>query len=386
MPDRRPGTGTVPTTRRRAAALTVLATLAGLTMAGPASAAPPDDRSAADVQRSLEQLVRQDRFPAALAGVRTRDGSTRNHRAGVADIDDDRKPPMDGQVRIGSNTKTFVAVVVLLLVAEGKVDLDAPVDTYLPGLLRGDGIDGRRITVRHLLQHTSGLPDYNEFLGEDVSAVLDAYVEPRELLDVALAEKAQFAPGARHGYSNTNYVVAGLLIQKVTRRPLAEQITTRVVDRAGLRHTYFPAAGEQRIRERHPQGYFLDEAGNPVLDVTDLDPSAAWAAGAMVSTPGDLNRFLTALLGGELLPAAQLAQMRTTVPADGSTRYGLGLTSRPLPCGGIYWGHGGSIPGYQTRMAATDDGRAATVAVTAMEPHQAASDHVNAAVATALCP
>ena len=387
MPGHRPQPRTTSTARRRAAALTVLATLAGLGMAGEASAAPtPGGRHATDVQRSIEQLVREDRFPAALAGVRARNGSSRHYRAGVADIDEDRKPPMDGQVRIGSNTKTFVAVVVLQLVAEGKVDLDAPIETYLPGLLRGDGIDGRRITVRHLLQHTSGLPDYTDFLGADVSSVLDAYVEPRELLDVALAQQTSAVPGARHEYSNTNYIVAGLLVQKVTRRTLAREITERVIDRTGLRHTYFPAAGEQQIRDRHPHGYFLDESGDPLMDVTDLDPSAAWAAGAMVSTPSDLNRFLTALLGGRLLPAAQLAQMRTTVPADGSTRYGLGLTSRPLRCGGISWGHGGSIPGYQTRVAATDDGRAVTIAVTAMAPNRAASDHVAAVVDTALCP
>ena len=382
MPDQHARTRRPGHRRRAVAALSVAATVAGLVMAGGASAAPP---RAAAIQQSLDRLVRQDHFPAALAAVRGTDGSVRNYRAGVAEIGDTRKPPMDGQVRIGSITKTFVAVVVLQLVAEGKIGLDSPADTYLPGLLRGDGIDGRQTTVRQLLQHTSGLPDYSEHLSEDISGVLDAYVAPRELIDVALAQPAAFAPGTRHGYSNTNYIVAGLLVQKVTRRTLGQEIATRVADRIGLRDTYLPAEGELTIRGAHPHGYFIDEAGEPLLDATDLDPSTAWAAGAVVSTPGDLNRFLTALLGGRLLPAAQLAQMRTTVPADGDSRYGLGLTSRPLTCGGVYWGHGGTIPGFQTRAAATDDGRAVSIAVTAIAPTQAASTHITAAADAALC-
>ena len=371
-------------TPSRAGRLTAVALSVLATVAVPAAPAAAGERGTG-IQQSLDALVRRDHFPAALASIRTADGRVRDFRAGVAQLGHQQKPPVDGQVRIGSNTKTFVAVVVLQLVAEGKVRLDAPVDTYLPGLLRGDGIDGRQITVRHLLQHTSGLPDYTEFLADDISSVLDAYVEPRELLDTALAEKALFAPGDRHGYSNTNYIVAGLLVQKVTRRPLGEEITRRVIDRIGLRHTYFPAAGEQRIRERHPHGYLIEENGELVLDATELDSSAAWAAGAIVSTPSDLNRFLAALLGGELLPAAQLAEMRTTVAADADSRYGLGLSSRPLSCGGVYWGHGGTIPGYQTRTAITEDGRAVSIAATAMAPTPAAKANIAAAVDAALC-
>ncbi|MEE1781358.1 serine hydrolase, partial [Streptomyces sp. SP17BM10] len=107
---------------------------------------------------SLNALVKDDGLPAALATVKGSDGRTRNYTAGVGNLATRAKVPVDGQIRIGSNTKTFTAVVVLQLVAEGKIDLDTSVDTYLPGLLRGDGIDGRNITVRQLLQHTSGLP------------------------------------------------------------------------------------------------------------------------------------------------------------------------------------------------------------------------------------
>ncbi|MEV5282985.1 serine hydrolase domain-containing protein [Streptomyces sp. NPDC051993] len=336
------------------------------------------------VQSSLNALVKDDGLPAALASVKGRDGRTHTFSAGVGNLATGAKVPVDGQVRIGSNTKTFTAVVVLQLVAEGKVGLDASVDTYLPGLLRGDGVDGRTITVRQLLQHTSGLPEY-----VDKGSILSnpkRYYEPRELLDAALAQKAHFAPGTRWEYSNTNYLVAGLIIQKVTGRPLGEEVNQRIVDRIGLRHTYFPTPGDMTIHEAHPEGYNQDADGS-FHDYTELDPSWGWAAGAVVSTNSDLIRFYTALLGGRLLPAAQLAQMRTTVPADEvgpGVRYGLGLMSRPLSCGGLYWGHGGVIPGYNTAGGATDDGRAANIAVT-MIPGDAAAQRVEAAVDSALC-
>ncbi|CAN3978960.1 serine hydrolase domain-containing protein [Kitasatospora purpeofusca] len=336
------------------------------------------------VQQVLDTLVRDDGMPAALASVKDRNGRTRTYTAGVGNLSTGSKVPVDGQVRIGSNTKTFVAVVVLQLVGEGKIGLDATVDTYLPGLVRGEGIDGRHITVRQLLQHTSGLPDYGIHVDDD--ELRNRYFEPRELLDIALRYKADAAPGTTWGYSNTNYVLAGLIVQKVTGRPLAEEMDRRIIKRIGLRRTYFPAPGEMAVREPHPQGYHRNPADGPLRDFTEIDPSAGWAAGQLISTNSDLNRFFTALLAGRLLPAAQLAEMRTTVPAGTSgLRYGLGLMSRPLTCGGVYWGHGGDIPGYETRGGATDDGRAANVAVTTVPTDEAAAQHVKDAVDRALC-
>ncbi|GGP63301.1 serine hydrolase domain-containing protein [Streptomyces abikoensis] len=336
------------------------------------------------VQQGLNALVRGDGPPAALASVKGRDGRTRTHTAGVGDLATGAKVPADGQVRIGSNTKTFTAVVVLQLVAEGKIGLDAKVDTYLPGLVRGKGIDGRRITVRQLLQHTSGLPEYEGDIDDDT--IRHRYFEPRELLDVAFRHKADFAPGEGWNYSSTNYVVAGLIVQKVTGRTLAAEIDQRVVQRLGLRHTYFPAPGDRTIREPHPKGYHRASADAPLRDSTEIDPSVAWAAGAMISTNSDINRFFTALLAGRLLPAAQLAEMRTTVPIGNTgAGYGLGLMSRPLSCGGVYWGHGGDINGYETRGGVTDDGRAANIAVTAIPTDEAVTKRLEGLVDTALC-
>lgn len=368
-----------------------LALLGGLVMPGHhsvADALAARVRPAPDpVQQSLDVLVR-DGFPAALAALRDRSGRIRDYTAGVGDLKTRSKVPADGQVRIGSNTKTFTSVVVLQLAGEGKVTLDEPIETYLPKLIRGDGIDGRHITVRQLLQHTSGLPNYTNFLANGFLPFQHTYLEPRQLLDMALAQKADFKPGAKWEYSNTNYVVLGLLIEKVTHRPLVEEITRRVIDRAGLRHTYFPNVGDQTIHERHPEGYTRDKPSQPLTDVTELDPSWGWAAGQMVATPSDLDRFFTALLGGRLLKPAQLKEMRTTVPAPGlwpGARYGLGLVSTPLSCGGLAWGHGGDIDGFNTSDAATDDGRAVTIATTRLPETDAEIGHLMSAVDTALC-
>ncbi|MEV7079612.1 serine hydrolase domain-containing protein [Streptomyces sp. NPDC093516] len=342
------------------------AVLVGATVTDAAVARPP---SASPLQKSIDSLVSEEGFPAVLATV-NKDGRSRSLVAGSARLGERAPVPRDGYVRAGSNTKTFTAVVVLQLVAEGRVRLDEPVETYLPGLVRGKGIDGRRITVRQLLQHTSGLPSYTDHLGlEDFEKIQHRFFQPHDLLATALAHPAHFPPGTRWKYSNTNYLLAGLLIERVTGRPVQEEITRRVIRKAGLRHTYWPQAGDQSLRRPHAHGYALsDPRTRRVMDVTEMDPSWGGAAGQLVSTPGDLAAFARVLIDGGLLPARQLAEMRKTVDAPllPGWRYGLGVFSVPLSCGGVYWGHGGDIDGYETRGGATDDGRSVGLAVTAL--------------------
>ncbi|GAA3979732.1 serine hydrolase domain-containing protein [Actinomadura viridis] len=363
----------------------------GLRTGGVLETGRPDDA----VQRGAEGLVR-DGFPGVLAAVRGAGGRTRDYTAGVGDKATGRKPPVNGRVRAASNTKPFVAAVVLQLVAEGKVKLDAPIETYLPGLVRGQGIDAKRITVRQVLQHTSGLPEYSNRLNPNAFEIRDVYMEPRELLDIALKHKADFAPGTRWRYSNTNYVVAGLLVQKVTGRPVGEEITQRIIRPLGLRDTYWPGVGDRTIRGPHPKGYDAPKPGAPLGDITRLDPSWGWAAGQLISSPRDLNRFFAALIGGRLLRPAELKAMMTTVRTEGSlpdSSYGLGLFKSPLTCGGELWGHGGDINGYETRGGVTKDGRAVTVAVTALPGAIAETEadmekvhqHVLDLVDTAIC-
>ncbi|MFE0172280.1 serine hydrolase domain-containing protein [Streptomyces sp. NPDC059002] len=373
---------------RKRLALTALALATAVTagMAAPATAAGRPD----PVQQGLETLVRSDKAPGALASVKDIDGNKekfRSYTAGVGDLDTHAKVPRDGQVRIGSVTKTFTAVVVLQLVGEGKISLDATVDDYLPGLVRGKGIDGSKITVRQLLQHTSGLPDFEDDVTDDILG--RRYLSPRDSLDIALGHEALFEPGEKWSYSNTNYLVAGLIVQKVTGRPLAEQIDRRIIRPTGLRHTYFPSPGETTLRERHPHGYRQDEPGeSPLRDVTEIDPSASWAAGAMVSTNADLNRFFSALMKGDLLPDAQLKQMLTTIRVrEGEDRYrmGLGIMKVQLSKDCVAWGHSGGIPGYGTWAMATEDGRAASATMTREPKTNEALAHLEGAVDAALC-
>jgi len=223
--------------------------------------------------------------------------------------------------------------------------------------------------VRQLLQHTSGLPEYTATIGADIAALQHSYFPPRDLVDLALAEPAHFAPGAQWEYSNTNYVILGMLIEKLEKRPLFEVITSRIIEPLGLADTYFPTVGEQHLRGTHPKGYHVDANGKQ-FDVSVLDPSFGWAAGAIVATPSDLNEFFRAVFDGRLLDDATMAEMKKTVPSDDGlsegVEYGLGVQSSPLSCGGLIWGHGGDIHGYETRNGVADDGTAFTVAVTSL--------------------
>ena len=310
-------------------------------------------------------------YPAALTAVRDKDGNTIGAAAGTGNLETGEAPPLDGEVRIGSNTKTFVAVVILQLVQEGKITLDEPIETYLPGLIHGEGIDSSKITVRQLLQHTSGLPEYTDTVpGEtDIFQIRDNYYSTRDLLDVALSKPAAFEPGSQFKYTNTNYIVLSLLAEKVTHRPLAEQITKRITEPLGLNHTYYPNPGEEEIRGTHPHGYHRNSQGE-LEDITRKDPSEAGGAGAMISTPSELNKFFQAVLDGTLLSQDSIAEMKKTVdagqPETGVDHYGLGIISTSLSCGGTAWGHAGSIPGYTTFNGVGPDGTAVTVTVTAL--------------------
>ena len=348
----------------------VVAAIALGAAGGVASAAP--SKGEAESLKARAQGLLGDGYPAALAAVSDSKGESAGVAVGKGSLETGQAPPMDGEVRIGSNTKTFVAVVVMQLVQEGKVGLDEPIETYLPGLIKGEGIDGSKITVRQLLQHTSGLPEYTDTTPgrSDIFQVKDHYAQPRDLLDTALSKPAAFEPGTQWAYTNTNYVVLGMLVERVSQRPVGEQIDERIVKKLGLSHTYFPAPGEEKIRGTHPQGYHLS-AGGKLEDITEMDPAWAWAAGAMVSTPSELNTFFQAVFDGRLLTQASIDEMKNGAVDASSylgpgTVYGLGLIGTPLSCGGTSWGHGGTIHGYQTDNAVGPDGTAVTVAVTAL--------------------
>lgn len=355
----------------RVLAVPVAAAIALGAAGGTASAAP--SKGEAESLKSRAQGLVDAGYPAALAAVSDSKGESAGAAVGKGSLETGQAPAMDGEVRVGSNTKTFVAVVVMQLVQEGKVGLDEQIETYLPGLIRGEGIDGSKITVRQLLQHTSGLPEYADTYrssNAEVTENMQHYVPPRDLLDTALGKPAQFEPGTQWKYTNTNYIVLGMLIERVSQRPLGEQINERIVKKLGLSHTYFPGNGEKKLHGPHPQGYHLSAEGK-LEDMTDLDTSLAWAAGGMVSTPGELNTFFQAVLDGRLLSQSSIDEMKNGA-VDASSHlgpgrvYGLGLVGTSLTCGGTSWGHGGDIDGYHSGNAVGPDGTAAIFAVTAL--------------------
>jgi len=336
--------------------------------AGGAASAAPSKGEAESLKSRAQGLVGAG-YPAALAAVTDSKGESAGVAVGKGSLETGQAPPLDGEVRIGSNTKTFVAVVVMQMVQEGKVGLDEPIETYLPGLIKGEGIDASRITVRQLLQHTSGLPEHTDYYFSSNAAALENiqhYIPARDLLDVALSKPAAFEPGTQWSYSNTNYIVLGMLIERVSQRPVGEQIDQRIIKRLGLSHTYFPGNGEKKIRGSHPQGYHINGEGK-LEDVTEMDASLPWTAGAMVSTPSELNTFFQAVFDGRLLTQTSIDEMKKGVDTgSGGMVYGLGLFGTPLSCRGTSWGHGGGIFGYETHNAVGPDGTAVTVAVTAL--------------------
>ncbi|MFF7650646.1 serine hydrolase domain-containing protein [Streptomyces sp. NPDC007983] len=334
---------------------------------GGRKAAEREERGA--VRTALRRLVADGTAPAAAALVRD-GGGARFTAAGVADTRSGRRVDRDDRFRAGSVTKTVIAALTLRLIGEGRLGLADTVEQHLPGLVRGHGNNGRKITLGQLLTHTSGLFDYtadpvlarqlsatggtdgtNGADGADGAGRTEAH-SPASLVRAALTHRPAFAPGAKWHYSNTNYVLLGMIVERVTGRPYAAEAERRVLDPLALRDTSFPGV---RTTLPAPHGRAYDSRGGRWRDVTDLDPSSAGAAGEMISTLGDLSRLLGALLRGAVVPKAQLRRMEDTSASGG--RYGMGLFPVRLPCGTTVWGHNGEVSGSYALAVATRDGR-----------------------------
>ena len=320
----------------------------------PAHAATPPKPDLTAVNGALRTALGQG-APGAIARIDDH-GTVQQAAVGVADRRSGRAISNADRFRIGSVTKVFSAVVLLQLADEGKLDLDASVDRYLPGLL-----PDRRITVRQVMGHRSGLYDYtNDMFAQSVpgfEAVRTKVFTYRQLVDRALRHARTNAPGAAYAYSNTNFVVAGMLIERLTGHSVRTEYENRVIKPLGLRDTFYvhPATS---IPGRHANGYLTpDTAGGPLVDATEQTVSWAQSAGALISSTRDLDTFLSALLRGRLTSAAALREMERMIPVDSTQAYGLGLRRRDLSCGVPVYGHTGAVQGYYTYAFATKDGR-----------------------------
>ncbi|WP_218009836.1 serine hydrolase domain-containing protein [Actinomadura kijaniata] len=339
------------------------------------------------VQRVLDRLTRVHRIPGVAVRIDDPRCGTWTGASGVADLRDRRPMRAGERGRIASVTKTFTATVLLQLAGERKVDLDAPVERYLPGVVRANGHDGRKISVRSLLRHTSGLPDHMEAF-DDLEDFRWKHFEPAELVRMALARPK---PTTRWHYSTTNSVLAGMIVRRVTGSRVEDEVVRRIIRPLRLRDTYWPG-DETWIRGPHPRGYLREEKNGAVRwrDVTELNASAGGAGGALVSGTADVSRFFGALLGGRLLPLRLLGEMKRTVRADPDrtwpgARYGLGLMSTPLRCGGEWYGHGGHLYGWSAFGVVGPDGRRAAVMFNENTATEAAAKDELELLQTALC-
>ena len=326
----------------------------------------PDPPPAATTTRpTLESQLRgvvSGGSPGAIALVN--DGhSVRLHAAGVADTRSGRALRPTDRFRAGSITKSFVSTVALQLVGEGKLSLSDTVERWLPGILPYGG----DVTVRQLLNLTSGIPDnQGPVEAEFFKGNMTRSWSPRELVALVAEKKPDFAPGTSWAYSNTNYVLAGLIIERVTGHQLGQELKQRIFKPLHLRHTSFPQ-NRSTIAGSHSNGHaFVD---GKLLDVTVLNPSGTWAAGNLVSTATDVAHFWRAVLGGGLLGPRQLAAMKSTVPVHEGVDlgYGLGIFRWPTACGAV-WGNGGDIAGYSNRFQNSENGRRQAGVIVPMNP------------------
>jgi D-alanyl-D-alanine carboxypeptidase len=325
----------------------------------PAVAAPADgvrsDRR--ELQRELDAVV------AAGATSATAEISSRGRRlrasSGTAEVGSDRRVPPAARFRVGSESKAFLAAVVLQLVAERRLRLDDTVERRLPSVVP----EGDLITIRQLLNHSSGL---YEVLATLPSPRSEEFLKIRwrtwttaELVARATAKPLVFEPGTKAMYSNTNYLVLGMIVERATGHSYAHEIERRIIRPLNLTGTSLPGT-DPYIHGPHARGYLPTERG--LVDITEVNPSIMNAGGDIISTTRDLNRFFAALLGGRLLPDHLVREMKTTKL---DSKYGLGIIQFPLSCGGAAWGKDGDAPGYSTwTFESPNRDRRITVSVT----------------------
>jgi len=344
----------------RASAAGALATGLGLATVGvPASAqdATPVPQDIAEgfspeIQLALHQIVERNlaatETPGALVGVWYPGQGEWQHAAGVADLETGAPVTLADHVRIASNTKTFVATVVLQLVDEGLVGLDDPIEDYVPGIP-----NGTTITVRQVLGMNAGIADFiavPEITAEYAANPLIA-MTPDEILAWIRESEPEYVPGTQVHYSNSNYVVLGFLIEAVTGKSPAHEIAIRLIEPLGLNGTSFPLTPTMPQPVMH--GYFAENLGDPLVDVTRSNPSFPWTSGAMISTLADMHTWVEALATGSTLLSAGTLSERNTWEAlvpNAPVGYGLGI----LNFRG-FLGHNGGIAGYSSWMLHNPD-------------------------------
>ena len=308
--------------------------------------AAPDAATTAAMQAALDDTRALAEFPGVIARVITPEW-TWTGTSGTAGPETDAAPAATDFTRVGSITKTITGTVLLQLVEEGLISLDDPVSQYVPDAPNGTA------TIRQVADMTSGIPSYSTDQGwQDQFFGDPTYVfTPQELLDYAKDLPVSFAPGDGWEYSNTNYVIFGMIIEQLTGQPIADVYQERIFGPLGMDSTSFPA-GSAALPSPHLAG--ITEQGQPdgeIAVATDWSPSGAFTAGEVISTLDDLEKWGHALFTGEGILTPQMQQLRrdsilTSPPPNTATAgYGIALGNR-----NGWWGHTGEIPGYNTAL------------------------------------
>ncbi len=340
--------------------LLLIGLVAIVALAGAQTAAAQGD-TRAKLQRQIDALVAAPLGPPGGVVTLRRGSRTTVLTAGVSDVATGRRPRSTDHMRIASAAKAFSGAVVFKLVSRGRIRLGSTIGEVLPGLPRA----WRRVTVRRMLNHTSGLPDYtrSEAFRKQFDTDPSGFVSPQRVIGWVRKDPLVFKPGSRYEYSNTDNIVIGLMAQKVTGRSYGRLLKRFIFRPLGLGETSFPTT--VGLPRPFLHGY-VTEAGSPPQDVSELlNPSGAWASGGIVSTPLELGTFIRGLLAGRLFPPElQSRQLRfvrggrSSPPGPGANSSGLAVFRYRTRCGTVY-GHTGSFPGYVQFMAATRDGRRA---------------------------
>ncbi|WP_314621155.1 serine hydrolase domain-containing protein [Streptomyces stackebrandtii] len=350
-------------TRTLLAAALVLGVAAGPAVVPAVAAAPPaaaaSQASSPDLSAVIAGLPRAD-ATAALVRVGGTEGSWRGS-AGVHDLESGAPADPAARFRAGSVTKVFTAATVLQLAAEGRIDLDRPARSYLPDLIPGRYA---RVTVRQLLNHTHGIPA-PDFPGDTVEEwYANRFVvhTPEAMVRSATAKPREFRPGTRQHYLNIGYTIAGLLVERVTGDTYERQVERRILRPLGLRDTYLPGEAAE-ITGPYNHGYQtmrLDDGTTGLRDVSVWGTTDGWAAGDLVSTTADLERFTRVLFKGGVVRGPLLEEMFTLpkVPdlkSGDPAAYSAGLSMKKLG-GREVWGKTGGRWGYNSAIASTRDG------------------------------
>ncbi|MDE3241597.1 MAG: beta-lactamase family protein [Nitrospirota bacterium] len=325
------------------------------TVKPPATFSPQQE---AQLLKTVLDALEKGGIPGAVVGVWAPDQGTWVEAFGQADLAEHKSMTVDHKFRIGSITKTATAAIVLQLAGEGVIDLDQTIEKYdttydlkIP--------NAKEITIRQLLNHTSGLFSYTDDPALDAVsyANLLLYWTPQELIKYAVSHRDTTPPGKEYHYSNTGYALLGLIIEEETKHRLEEEMDRRIIKKLGLKNTSFPTL--PNTTEPHANGYMSNAdllrlsfnlRGNKtaeLVDVTAFNPSWAWAAGAMISNVNDLKAYAKAIgtgsLVGKKMQAEQLKMMPVVPGSD--MKYGLGLAEYKG-----WLGHRGEVPGYDISM------------------------------------